>query len=241
MAYELRSLARQKVLYNSANGPNPLIYQLVIGGVKSTPASAKVTIYRRGSSTALVTAASMTVTGTLISYSVDTTTVASWPIETGYRAELAVTVGTGGDAVVHARHLVFDVVRFLLDLAIGVDQLVDVDERVAGMVHNGSDDMPGLIVAARADLQALVESKVLKAGKLIENAIIDPSHLAVAATYFMIGQAFEEKGNHEQADRYFGRYKSLAEAVLSNLRYDDAQDGSENTTPGGVQQVRLLT
>jgi hypothetical protein len=173
----------------------------------------------------------------LLSYAVSTTTEASWPKETGYRAELAITAS----AVVYYRHLVFDVVGFLLDLAVGVDQLVDVDERIAGMVHNGSDDLPGLIMAARADLQARLESKVLGDGKLIENAVLDPSHLSVAASYYMIAQAFEEKGDHGQADRYFKRYESLTEAVLSNLRYDEGQDGDEDDSAGGIQQVRLRT
>lgn len=237
MTYELKPLARQKVLYDNANTTNPLRYQLVLNGAKVTPTSATITIYRRGSDTALVSAAAMTVSGSLMTYAVSTTTEASWPIETGYRAEITVTYG----GVTYLRHIVFDVVRFLLDLAIGVDQLTDIDDRVAGMVHNGDDDMPGLIVAARADLQARIESKVLKDGKLIENAILDPSHLAVAACYMILGQLWFDKGEPDRAKWYIDRYESLAGAVLNNLRYDEAQDGDEDSDAGGVQQVRLVT
>ena len=237
MAYELKSLARQKVLYDSANATNPLVYQLVDDGVKVTPTSATITIYQRGNSTALVSAASMTVSGTLLTYSVNTTTEDDWPIDTGYRAELAITAA----AVVYARHLIFDVVRYLLDLSIGVDQLTDIDDRAAGMIHNGSDDLPGLIVAARSDLQARLESKILKDGKLIENAVLDSSSLATASCYFILGQLFEQKANFDQADRYFTRYRELSDAVLSCLRYDDDQDGDEDSTIGGIQQVRLIT
>jgi hypothetical protein len=237
MAYELKSLARQKVLYDNANATNPLVYQLVVNGVKTTPTSATITIYRRGVSTALVSAAAMTVSGTKLTYALSTTPEASWPIETGYRAELAITVG----ADVHRRHFVFDGVRLLLDLSIGVDQLVDIDDRVAGMVHNGDDDMPGLIVAARADLQARLESKVLGDGKMIENAILDPSHLSVAACYAILGQLWFDKGEMDRSNWYMDRYEKLTTAVLSNLRYDDAQNGEEDPESGGIQQVRLIT
>ena len=237
MTYELKPLARQKVLYDNANATNPLRYQLVLNGQKVTPTSAKITIYRRGSSTALVSAADMTVSGSLMTYSVVTTTEASWPIETGYRAEITVTYG----GAAYLRHVIFDVVRFILDLAIGVDQLVDIDDRVAGMVHNNDDDMPGLIVAARADLQARLESKVLKDDKLIENAIIDPSHLAVAACYMILGQLWFDKGEESRAKWYMDRYESLVNAVLSVIRYDEAQDGDEDSEVGGIQQVRLVT
>ncbi len=237
MTYELKPLARQKVLYDDANSTNALRYQLVIDGIKVTPTSAAITIYRRGVTTALVTAAAMTVNGTLMTYSVDTTTEASWPIETGYRADIVVTYG----GATYDRHIVFDVVRFILDLAIGVDQLIDIDDRVSGMVHNGDDDMPGLIVAARADLQARLESKILKDGKLVENAVLDPSHLAVAACYMILGQLWFNKGEDGKSKWYLDRYEALVSALLSNLRYDEGQDGDEDATPGGVQEVRLIT
>jgi hypothetical protein len=237
MSYELKPLMRQKVLYDSANATNPLVYQLVLDGVKVTPTSATITIYRRGVSTALVSAASMTLVGSLLHYHVDTSTEASWPIETGYRADVAITYS----AEVYARHLVFDVVRFLLDLAIGVDQLVDIDDRVAGMVHNGSDDLPGLIVAARAVLQARLEAKVLKDKKLVENAILDPSHLATAACFWILSQLWFDKGEEDKAKWYRTEYDELSEAVLGNICYDSAQDGDEDAEPGGLQQVRLVT
>jgi hypothetical protein len=132
-------------------------------------------------------------------------------------------------------------VRFLLDLAIGVDQLVDIDDRVAGMVHNGDDDLPGLIVAARSVLQARLEAKVLKDGKLIENAILDPSHLATSACFWILSQLWFNKGEQTKAEWYRKEFDALSESVLSNLRYDEAQDGDEDAEPGGIQQVRLYT
>jgi len=237
MSYELKPLMRQKVLYDNSNESNPLLYQLVLDGVKATPDSATITIYKRGSATALVTAAAMTLSGSVLRYAVDTTTEASWPLDTGYRADLEITYG----GVVYARHIVFDVVRFLLDLAIGVDQLVDIDDRVAGMVHNGDDDLPGLIVAARSVLQARLEAKVLKDGKLIENAILDPSHLATSACFWILSQLWFNKGEQTKAEWYRKEFDALSESVLSNLRYDEAQDGDEDAEPGGIQQVRLYT
>jgi hypothetical protein len=241
MTYELKPLARQKVLYDNDNATNPLTYQLVMDGSKVVPASAVITIYRRGSSTALVTDGEMSVVGSLMTYSVDTTTEATWPIETGYRADVAVTVGSGESAQVYPRHLVFDVVRFVLDLAIGIDQLVDIDDRVAGMTHSGQDDMPGLIVAARSDLQMRIESKVLSENKMIENVILDPSHLSVAACYLILSQLWFNQDDEKKADHYLKRYESSMTAILSTLRYDAGQDGDEDANIGGVDQVRLVT
>lgn len=237
MAYELKPLARQKVLYDSQNSTNKLIYQLVIDGVKVTPTSATITIYRKGSTTALVSAASMSVSGTLLTYSVDTRTEASWPVETGYRADIAITYSTA----VYPRHIIFDVVTYLLDLSIGVDQLIDIDDRVAGMVHNGSDDLPGLITAARSILQARLESKVLGDGKMIENAILDPSHFSTAACFYILSQLWFNKGDMDKANWYKSEYQTLSDAVLSNIRYDEDQDGSEDGEAVVFQQVRLLT
>ncbi len=237
MSYELKPLMRQKVLYDNANATNPLVYQLVLDGVKVTPTGATITIYRRGGATALVTAAVMTVSGSLLTYAVDTTTEASWPIETGYRADITVTYASA----TYERHLVFDVVRFLLDLAIGVDQLIDIDDRVAGMVHNGDDNMPGLVVAARSVLQARLEAKVLKDQKLVENAILDPSHLATAACFWILAQLWFDKGEQDKATWYRNEFDQLSDAVLNNLRYDEAQDGDEDSEPGGIQQTRLVT
>jgi hypothetical protein len=237
MSYELKPLMRQKVLYDNTNAANPIYYQLVIDGAKVTPTSATATIYKRGSTTALVTSGAMTLVGSILHYHVDTTTEASWPLDTGYRAELSITYSS----VVHTRLVVFDVVRYLLDLSVGVDQLIDIDDRVAGMIHNGSDDMPGLVVAARSVLQARLESKVLKDKKLLENTILDPSNLATAACFWILAQLWFDKGETAKADWYRKEYEDLSEAVLNNLRYDEAQDGEEDAEPGGIQQVRLYT
>ena len=117
MAYEHKPLRRQKVRYNNTNDDNPLLYQLVVDEEKVTPTSATITIYAPGNSTALVTAAVMTVTGTLLTYKPDTTTEASWPIATGYRADIVVTYAT----LTYDRHVVFDIVPYLLITGVARD------------------------------------------------------------------------------------------------------------------------
>lgn len=237
MTYELKSLRRQKVLYNSANATNPLVFQLVLNDVKVTPTSATITIYAPGNTTALVSAAAMTVSGTLLTYTVTTTTTASWPVDTGYRAEIAVTYS----GAVYSRVIVFDVVAYLLDLAIGVDQLVDIDERVAGMVHNGSTDMVGLITAGRNVLQAQVEAKVLTDGKLIENMILDSGPLATVACFWILAQLYFEKGRLDDMREYRKQYDQMLEAVLNSITYDSDQDGEEDAEQGGIVYMRLVT
>lgn len=236
MAHELKSLARQKVQYNNDNSTNLIVYQLVIDGVKVTPTSAKISVYRRGSSTALVSSQDMTVSGTFMTYAIDTTTVASWPIETGYRAVITVTYS----ADTYVRTVIFDVVRYILDLAIGIDQLADIDHNVTGMIHNDDDDLSGIIVAARTLMQVEIEAKVLKDQKMVENMILDQSHVAVAGCFLVLSLLYLEHGNLEKAEKHEKLYEKLIRAVLSTLRYDAAQDGDEDS-PGGNQEVRLET
>jgi hypothetical protein len=237
VAYPNRNLGRQKVLYNSTNAANPLAYQFVLEGAKITPTSATITIYRPGSSTALVSAAAMTVSGSTLGYAVVTTTTASYPVETGYRADIAITYG----GVVYARHVVFDVVRYLLDLGIDFDQLVAIDDGIRGIAWDGDEALADLITSYRDVLQARIESKVLEDDELIENMILDSSRVAVAARFGILAQVWRVKGNPERADYYEAEYRSLWSTVLGSIRYDKQQDGMEDAEAGGIQEVRLVT
>ena len=63
---------------------------------KTTPDTATISIYAPGGTTNLLTIAqSMTITGSILSYLVDTTTVASWPIGTSYRADIETEIEAG--------------------------------------------------------------------------------------------------------------------------------------------------
>lgn len=237
MAYEQRPLRRQRVRYDHANADNPLVYQLVLDGAKVTPTSATITIYRSGSTTALVTAGAMTVSGTKLTCSVDATTEASWPIENGYRADILVTASS----VVYSRHMVFDVVKYLFDLNIGFDQLVALDDGIRGMAWDGDEDFSAVILACSEVMQAKVESKILGQGRLIQEQIIDPTRLAQAARFYMLAHIYRTKGNAERAGEYMGEYTEIWDALLSSERFDEGQDGSEDGEPGGSQEVRIVT
>jgi hypothetical protein len=238
MAYEYRHLRRQKVRYNSANDDNPLIYQLVLDGVgKVTPTSATITIYAPGNSTALVSAAAMTVTGSLLTYVVPTTTTASWPIDSGYRADIIVTYATK----TYDRTVVFDVARFVLDLGIGRDQLVALDPRLNGADHAGDETFAPLIGAVRDELQALIESHVVDGGRLLENMILDQSRVSPAAINLILARYWRGRGELEMAGSYQDTYDALFMAALSSISYDTDQDGEESGTMGGLQTMRLTT
>lgn len=237
MAYESRPLRRQKIRYNSANSDAKLRYQLLLDGEKQTPDSAPtITIYRPGNSTALVSAANMTLSGTVATYSADTTTVASWPVETGYRAEVATTVST----VVYTDSIIFDVCKFLLWMDIGADQLIAMDERVASMAHNSDDDFSELIEAVRDVLQLKLETRVLEDKQLLENMVLDKSRIAIPARYYVLAAIYEEKRDHEQADRYEEKADALWRSVVSSISYDRNQDLEEDSGVGGIQDFRLV-
>ncbi|HJW75788.1 MAG TPA: hypothetical protein VJ787_08995 [Thermoleophilia bacterium] len=238
MAFETYHVRRQKVRYDSDNADNPLTYQLVSDGAKVTPASATITIYRKSVATALLTAQAMTLSGTLLSYAVDAaTTPASWPIESGYRANLAITVAEGD---IRTRHFVFDVARFVLELGLTADQLVAIDDSLRGMQWRGGSGFHEVINAFRDTLQVKIEAKVLGDGKLIENMILDSTGVAMAARFGVLAQIFRAKdGYQERVDYYQSEYESLLEAVLNSIQYDKQQDGAEDAALGGLTPVRL--
>lgn len=235
MAYETRHIRRQKVRYNSSNSATPLRYQLVRDGAKLTPGSAGIDIYAPGSATAVVSGGSPTISGTLMTYALDTTTVASFPVGTGYRAHFtAVVSGTP-----YEDDVIFDVARYLLELNVGRDQLVALDDRVASMEHDGDEDFSELIEAVRDELQLQIESKVIGDGRLLEGMVLDASRVAIAARYRILAQLFESKRDFETADRYTTTFESLWRVVLSTIQYDKDQDLSEDGRLGGLQVMRL--
>jgi hypothetical protein len=241
MAYEQIRMARQKVLYDNTNAATPLTAQLVLAGAKVTPASATITIYRKGVSTALVSAASMTVSGTLMTYSVDTTTEASWPIETGYRAVLAVTVGSGESAVVHQMHLIFDIVRYMVRCRVTWDRLVAIDDSIVGSLHNGDEDLSPLIEAVRDMAQAALEAKIVNGKKMVENYILDTSATDTAVAFGVLAQHMLNKGMMEKYKIYRDYFERTLNDVLATLRFDTGQSGEESATPGGIHEVTFVT
>lgn len=237
MTFEHRPLRRQKLRYSSDNADNPLRFQLVLDGEKQTPDEAPtVTIYRPGSATALVTDAAMTLAGTVATYAVDTTTVASWPVEQGYRARVTTAVS----GVDYVADIYVDVVKHLLRLDVGIDQLEALDERIVAMQHRSDDDFSDLIEAVRDELQARIESKVIEDKKLLENMILDVSRVSIPARYLILARVFEEKSDYEAADRYKSTFDELWRATMSSIQYDVNQDQVEGSTIGGVQSFRLV-
>ena len=179
----------------------------------------------------------MTVSGTLLTYSVDTTTETSWPIEAGYRAEISSVVST----VAKKDVLIFDVVRFLLNLGITVDQLRDRDDELRGMEWNGDEDMPGIINAVRDELQLAIESKAAENDTLIENMAIDSSKVATVGRLKCLAEIWHGKGNTAKGDRFEKLYEQSLSAMLGAIKWDTAQDGNEDSGGHVIQVVRFVS
>lgn len=237
MAYEQRSLRRQKVRYSSDNDDNALTYQLVLNGAKVTPTSATIAVYKPGTSTAVLAATAMTVSGTLMTYALDTTTTADFPLDEGYRADIVVTYG----GVTYNRHIMFDVVSYLLRLDIGRDQLVALDDQLNAAEFGGDDDFSELIDACRDDLSVMIEAHVIDDDKLLENMILDSSAVSPAARYYILQQYFRAHGETDKADNYESKFKDLFRSALSTIRYDKTQDGEEDADIGGALLIRVTT
>lgn len=236
MAYEASHIIRQKLLYNkSTSADNTLTFQLVEDGDKVTPTSATIAITKPGG-TEVLAATAMTVSGTLMTYITDTTTVADFPIDEGYRADVAVTSG----GVVYNRHFIFDVARYHLRLGITYDQLVAFDDSISGMRHDNDEDFSELIEACRGVLQVRIELHVLGNGKLVENMIIDRTAVAIAARFYILHRIYFNKDS-ERSDAYEAQFDELWAALMSSIRYDRDQDGEEDGKIGGLQNIRLLS
>ena len=238
MAYEQKSLRRQKLRYDSDNEDNPVVFQLVVDGAKVTPASATIAI-TDPDGTAVLTASAMTASGTLLTYAVDTDDADDFPAATGYRADLAITVGTGDDAVVYTRHIVLDVVKYVLDLGIGRDQLLARDESILAAEHAGDEDLSPLIEACRDELQLKLEAKAFADERVIENMILDSSRVAVPARLYILWQ-FHLQRNAELAETYETQYRELWADFLAAIKYDKNLDGIEESSQVLVRQ-RLVT
>lgn len=237
MAHEARTLRRQKIRYNNTNDDLPITWQLVEAGEKKTPSVAPtIEVFAPNNTTAILAATNMTLSGTIATYSIDTTTTATWPVATGYRAHIVTT--TGG--VTFEDDVMFDVAKYALRLAIGVDQLVDLDERVAAMAHNNDEDFSRLIEAVRDELQTLIESRVIDDKRLLESMILDQARVAVPARFLILSRIFEEKKDYDHADRYRDQFDTLWRAVLSSIQYDTNEDLSEDARIGGVGSINLV-
>lgn len=236
MAYEQRYTGRQKIKYNNANDDRPLSYQLVLNGAKVTPASAAITIYSPVSSTAIVSAQAMTVTGTLLTYVVSTTTTASWPVESGYRAEVIVTYSTK----TYERQFLFDVCKYILDLGVGFDQLVALDDSIRGMQHDGDADFSALIEACRAIIDNKIESRVLKDDKLRSQMILDPTRLIPAFEYFCHAQIARNNRDWEAHESYSTDFEKALNSALATIQYDADGAGHEPDEIGGLVRTHLV-
>jgi hypothetical protein len=236
MAYESHNIRRFKVRYDDNNADNPLTYQLVLNGAKITPTSATIATYD-ASGTAVLTATAMTASGTLLTYSIDTTTESSYPVGNGYRARIVVTYG----GVTYEDDVYFDVVKYLLRIPVGFDQLIALDDSVRAMEWNGDTDLSEIIEACRDEIQLRLETKALEDGELIENMLVDASRVAIPFRRYVLAQVLYAKGRDPQAERHQKTFEELFRAMLAGIKYDKNQDLAEDAGTGRVQPVRLVT
>jgi hypothetical protein len=179
----------------------------------------------------------MTLSGSVFTYSVSTTTTSDYPVGTGYRADIAVTYS----AAVYNRSFMFDVVKYLFDLNIGIDQLRAFDDSIQGMQHISDEDFSELIESCYGMLQTRIESKVIEDSKLLCNMILDSSKVGHCAMLYVLSRIHLNKGDMDRYKIYKDEYDDLLRVVLSSIQYDKDQDGQENATIGGnMVETRLV-
>jgi hypothetical protein len=247
MAYEVRPLRRFKARYDNANADNLLRVAIVrdgakvlwVGGVGDT---AHATIYAPGVVAAVATDLDLTaVSGSsVLSLALDTTTEANYPIKTGYRAEITVTIGT----TVYLGQVIFDVARHPLLIPLTVDQLVARDHRLRGADWGGDDDFSEIIDACRDEIQLMIEGVETESGRTLEETVLDANKLAVPFRLYVLAAIF--RGNADDwaqtaADHYDSVFKDAWASWLKQVRPDTGQAGSEGGAEPRIVQVRLHT
>lgn len=234
MAYEEKNLRRQKIRYNSLNEDAPIKFQFVGPGGKLTPdtGTAVVTVYT-SAGTKVVDGESMTITGTLLTYSIDTTTVASWPKQSGYRADITIDVG----GVQQDAHIIFDVTDYLLNIGVSRDSLVARDSGVQGSEHAGFEDLAPFIEACRDELQLRIEGKLNKDGRVWEEMIIDPSRIAIPARAYILWQHHADIDPEAgKAEHFKDQYRELWSAFMNAVRYKDGAGFEKEALPAPITQ-----
>ena len=237
MAYTLRPLKRQKMRYDSPNADNKIIYQHIVDGEKVTPTSATIAIYAPGEATATLAATAMTLSGTLLTYVLSTETEADYPVGESYRAEITVTY----NAVVYPKIIVmFDVVKFLLNMQLVADSIRDRDEGVMGGEHAGDEAFPGLLAAVRDELQLMIETRAFAEDQMLENMILDHARFAIVARLYFLECYWREKRDAEMADYYERKFRDTWRAFLDGIKFDKNVDGTEDERQGQLIKQRLM-
>jgi len=237
MAYEQRNLRRQKVRYDSKNDDNLIVYQCLQDAEKVTPASATIAVTAPGDSSVTLSADAMTVSGTLLTYALDTTTESDYPASSGWRGDIIITDGT---PVTHDRHIIFDIEAYPLFVTLGRDQLFDRDENLLAAEHGGDEDMSGFIEACWDELQLLLETKALGDDQLRTHMILDNSRIAIPHRLYCLWQFWLNR-DPERGKRYEQQFERMWKAFLHGIKYDKAGSGSEDSKQGGIVQQRLYT
>lgn len=237
MSYESRHLGRFKARYNSDNDDNELVFQCVRKGVKITPASSTITIYARGNTTAILASTAMTVSGTLNTYAIDTTTVATWPVGVGYRAHIVVVDAA---AVTYDDDVYIDVAKTVPQGYVTYDQLLALDDRVRGMDHAGNEDFSELIQSVWDEIQFDIETRTVEGDQMLDSMVVDRARLSVAARFLMLSRILRPKGHSEDATYYEGQYKQKFKQFTAGIPFDVNEDQNEDTEQGLANIVRLV-
>lgn len=237
MTYEAKTLRRQKVRYNSLNEDNPLIHQFVHEGAKITPtaASACITIYSP-QGTVVIEAHDMTIDGTLLSYDLDTTYTSTFPVGHGYRADIQIE----SSSKTYKEHVVFDIVKYVLNIGVTKDTLIARDSSVKGSEHAGFENLFPFIEACRDELQLKLESKARQDKRVWEEMIIDSSRISIPARAYILWQYHADLDpDGGKAAHHMGQYHSLWGSFKNAVRYSDG-DGIEKTTLSPPKTQRLM-
>lgn len=234
MTYEAKTLRRQKIRYNSANEDAPIIYQFAPSGAKLTPDAdtALITVYSPDG-TKVVDGESMTISGTLVSYEIDTTTVASFPESHGYRADITID----SSSVQYDAHVIFDVVSKLLNIGVTRDTLVARDSSIQGSEHAGYESLAPFIEACRDELQLKLEAKVNKDGRVWEEMILDHSRLSIPARLYILWQHHaDQDAEGAKAEHFKNQYRELWSDFKNAVRYKDGDDFEKSSLSTPIVQ-----
>ena len=223
---------RQQVLYNQSGAQNRIFVRVVKDGEETTPdAVPTITIYSAGGTEVLAAANMTLVTGSDSSYyyDLDTTTVATWVKNRGYRASIAMTISSA----VYYRQTWLDVVARILVFDLCDDDLVRRHHELARSFATGKTSHADAILEAEQEILGDIFENSDQHGPVEPDRLVGSEQLYRWHLYLALSFVFRDLNDEEKAGMYEGKARAKKSTALAAaaLGEDDEEnpDADEDT------------
>lgn len=220
----ITSLPRAEVRYNTAAN-NPIKFgPFTLDGVAITASATATIAISNPAGTAIVTATSMTAALPYFTYSVNTSSTTSYPLDEGYIADIIVTHSTN----TYNYRVFFDVVRQPFYFAISDTDLQAYMPDVSGRLGSLSN-FSSTIKMVGEEIKAAIIARGFRPALVFDPASFRPAHclLTLAALCHGYFQKQTDDSWAQVGDRFYERGEAALLRALETvtMRYDENEDG----------------